>query len=75
MTQIKCLRIHHETEQPEHIIYDRYGEFRKKYHQPIFIKNPPKIKYFGFCPIETDDITLEFETPIDSSQIKINRSE
>lgn len=75
---IKCLRIHHEPDNMDsndYEVYDRYGKFRRKYHQPIYIKNPPKIIYFGFCPIETDDITLEFETPIDSNQIKINRSE
>ena len=73
---IKCLRIHHEPDNQDsndYEVYDRYGKFHRTYHQPIKIINAGNITYFGFCPIETDDITLEFEKPIDSSQIVINR--
>lgn len=70
---IKCLRIHHEVESDTYQVYDRYGDFKRNYKSPIKIVNMPKVIYFGFCPIETDDVTLEFETPIDSKQIIINK--
>ncbi len=72
MYNIKCLRIHHEPLCDTYTVFDRYGKFKKIYKQAIRIDNPPKIVYFGFCPIDTDDVTLEFETPIRPSQIKVN---
>jgi hypothetical protein len=71
---IKCLRIHHEPESDTYQVYDRHGKFNKVFSKPIKILNLPPVKYFGYCPLDTDDVTLEFETPIDSRQIIINGS-
>jgi len=75
--KIKCLRIHYEEnmEDCEYQIFDRYGNFLMRTDQPIKIENLPKVKYFGFCPLDTIDVTLEFEDYIDSSQIIPNPSD
>jgi len=70
--KIKCLRIHHEPDADTYTIFDRYGKFKVTRTRPIRIENLPKVIYFGYCPIDTEDITLEFETPIDSRIIKAN---
>lgn len=70
---IKCLRIHHEQEEDSFKVWDRHGKFNRVYKSAIKIVAMPKVTYFGYCPLDSDDVTLEFETPIDSKQIKINR--
>jgi hypothetical protein len=70
--KIKTLRIH--AIEPDHAyrLFDRHGRFEQARVRSFEILNPPKIKRFGFCPIDTIDVTLEFETPLDSKQIKCN---
>lgn len=70
--KIKCLRIHYDSADNDYTIFDRHGKFITRRVKPIRIENLPPVKYFGFCPIETVDVTLEFETPIDSKLIKVN---
>lgn len=53
---------------PVYSIYDRDGKFQGKTRKPISIYNL-KVKRFGFCPMDTVDVTLELEKPIDSSLI------
>jgi len=58
----------------EYQLFDRHGKFFKRIDYPICLRNLPRVKYFGFCPIESTDVTLEFATPIDSRKI-INNSD
>ena len=72
--KIKCLRIHYEENEEDYKyqIYDRHGTFLKSTNKPIKIEDLPKVKYFGFCPLETVDVTLEFEDYLDSKKILAN---
>jgi hypothetical protein len=51
------------------------GEHTTHYYICTKCKKSCDVLKDKFCPIETDDVTLEFETPIDSNQIKINKEE
>ena len=70
--KIKCLRIHYEESEEDYkyTIFDRSGNFIKRTKNPIKIEDLPKVKYFGFCPLESVDVTLEFEDYIDSAKIR-----
>lgn len=70
--KIKTLRIHFDPDKDDYIydLFDRYGKFFKQIDYPIQIFDLPQVKRFGFCPLETVDVTLEFEESINSSQIK-----
>lgn len=72
--KIKTLRIHYDpnTDSYEYKMFDRWGKWRKTVRYPIKIEDLPKVKYFGFCPIETCDVTLDFEEGIDSKMIVRN---
>jgi len=75
MLKIRALRIHYdpETDSYDYTLYDRYGTFIKEIDYPIQIFDLPKVRRFGFCPVGTVDVTLEFEEGIKPSQIKRNR--
>jgi hypothetical protein len=68
--KIKTLRIQAQLPDMQYTIFDRHGNFEQKRVKAIEILNPPKVLRFGFCPIDTVDVTLEFETPLDSKQIR-----
>lgn len=72
--KIKCLRIQYEENMDDckYTLFDRYGNFHQVMSKAICIENLPKVKYFGFCPNGTVDVTLDFEEPIDSKIIKVN---
>lgn len=72
---IKSLRIHYDpyTDSYEYSLYDREGKLDKKIAYPIKIEGDTEINYFGFCPIETVDVTLLFKKGIDAKRIKRNR--
>lgn len=67
--KIKTIRIHYEGGETKYELFDRNGVFSKLIDYPIEIFNL-KVKRFGFCNIDTVDVTLELEEPIDSSEIK-----
>lgn len=69
--KVKTLRIQFDpaSEDYHYTLFDRHGTFRQERANPIEILDLPKVKRFGFCPIGTVDITLEFETAIDSKII------
>jgi len=71
--KIKTLRIQVDSanqDNNKYEIFDRHGNFRQVRAKSIEILYPPKVVRFGFCPIGTIDVTLEFETPLDSKQIR-----
>lgn len=74
--KIKTLRMHYdpECEDGDYIydLFDREGKMVKRIDYPIQIFDLPKVKRFGFCPIESVDVTLEFEDELDSRKIKRN---
>ncbi len=72
--KVKTLRIQFDPEGDNYnyILYDRHGNFKQKRANPIEIFDLPKVKRFGFCPVGTVDVTLEFETAIDSKKIHRN---
>ena len=72
--KIKTLRIHYDPEADtyEYKMFDRWGKWHRTVKYPIRIENLPKVKYFGFCPIETCDVTLEFEDGISPNMIVRN---
>jgi len=67
--KIKVIRIHYEEGETFYDLYDREGNFRKRLSKPISIFNL-RVKRFGFCIIDSVDITLELEKPISESEIK-----
>jgi len=73
--KIKTLRIHADEDGEYYELFDRNGKFTKRIHwDAIYIENLPPVKHFGFCPIDSTDVTLEFVTPLDSRQIIINKN-
>lgn len=73
--KVKTLRIHYNPDNMDnynYTLFDREGNFEQKRANPIEILDLPPVKRFGFCPIETVDVTLEFETAIDSRKIHRN---
>jgi len=71
--KIKTFRIQVDPDNQDnnkYTLFDRNGKFKQVRSKAIEVLNPPKVLRFGFCPIGTIDITLEFETPLDSSQIR-----
>lgn len=72
--KIKTLRIHYDPnlDTYSYKLFDRQGKWHKTVRHPIEIFNLPKVKRFGFCPVDTCDVTLEFEDAIDSKQIVRN---
>ena len=69
--KIKTIRIHYEEGATEYQLFDRDGSYRITLKYPIEIYNL-KIKRFGFCIIDTVDITLELEKEIDDKEIVKN---
>ena len=73
--KVRTLRIHHDREEdemdgtPHFDVFDREGDFYTEATKPFELMDLPKITRFGYCPEETDDVSLTFETPIDSSVI------
>ena len=70
--KVTTLRIQYDPDNMEnykYTLFDRHGNFYQVRAKPIEIFNLPKVKRFGFCTIGTVDVTLEFETPLDSRQI------
>jgi len=65
---ISVIRIHYEEGAETYTLYDRKGNFEKKLSTPISIHNL-KVKRFGFCMMDSIDVTLELEEPIDSKEI------
>ena len=66
----KILRIHMEEDTPWYEVYDRDSGKTKYTDRPFEILNPPRLKRIGWCPIDSYDFTLEFEEPIDASQLR-----
>ena len=69
MVKINVIRIHYEENETHYDLYDREGTFIKKLSYPISIFNL-KVKRFGFCHIDTVDVTLELEEPIEEDAIQ-----
>ena len=67
--KIKTVRIHYEDGDTIYQLYDRDGNFEKSLSYPISIFNL-KVKRFGFCIIDSVDVTLELEEPIDIKEIR-----
>ena len=69
--KIKTIRIHYEDGATEYQLFDRDGNYRITLEYPIQIYNL-KVKRFGFCIIDTVDVTLELENEINIKEIKRN---
>ena len=73
--KIKTLRIHADEDGEYYELFDRWGKFHKRISwDAIYIENLPPVKYFGFCPIDGTDVTLEFITPLDSKKIIVDKA-
>jgi hypothetical protein len=67
----KCLRIHHDPDNGrEYQLFDRNGELSKTLKYSFHIYDLPPVKTFGFCPIDTDDVTLDFGRVVTLNLVK-----